>query len=86
MAKPNPIFIFPSGARINLKRVISIGALDKNEFSDIVIPVFIEGTNKAITYRVGNALGFATPEQKEKIEKVYNDFIDSWTIYVLETA
>lgn len=86
MAKVNPIFIFPTGAQINLKKVIGIGSLEKNEAANIVIPLYCEGSRYPIQVIVGFAIGAATQEQKEKINKILQDLTQAWTDYVLETA
>lgn len=86
MAKDNQIFIFPNGTQINLKKVIGIGALEKNEAANIVIPLYCEGSRHPIQVIVGFAIGSATQEQKEKINKILQDLTLSWHNYVLETA
>jgi len=78
------IFIFPSGARIDLKRIIMIGALDKDEVYNIIVPVYTEKRDKPILFTLGNSIGHVTPEQGKRIHTIYGDFCREWELYTMQ--
>ncbi len=83
--KASRIFIFPDGARIDLLKIIYIGAIDKNcANGEIYISTVVAGVNKPINIVLGYSMGKLPPEKKEAIEKTYIGFITNWERYKLQ--
>ncbi len=82
--KVSRIFVFPSGARIDLKKIICIGALDKDQFYNVFIPVYCAGCNKPLHFNVANTIGKVSQEQKDKVNVLYNDFINEWEQFIIQ--
>lgn len=80
--KVSRIFAFNNGTRIDLKKIISIGAIEKDEFYNIIVKIYCTGYNKPIVFILGNAIGSVTPEQKNNIETTYNYFLNEWEQFI----
>lgn len=79
------IYTFPSGAEIDLKRVIMIGALDKEITSGYFqVAVYTEKRDKPIMFQLGWAIGKVPDEEKQKILTTLNDFKEEWRQYTLQ--
>lgn len=82
--KANRIFIFPDGARIDLMKIIYIGAIDKNcANGEIYISTVVSGVNKPINIVLGYSFGKLELDKKERIEATYTSFITNWERYKL---
>ena len=77
------IFTFPSGAKIDLRRIVSIGALDKNiNVGTFFIPVHVTGINEPIKFTLGYAIGKVEETKKTEILKIIEEFQMSWYTYL----
>ena len=81
-----PVYVFQNGTRIALRKIISIGAIEKDEQYNIIIKIYCTGYHKPIVFILGNSIGFVTPEQKNRIEAIYNDFINQWETFVIQNG
>ncbi len=78
------IYVFPSGARIDLRRVVCIGALDKNINSGyFFIAIYMMGMDKPILFDVGYAIGKVSEETKSEILSTVENFRIAWEQYII---
>lgn len=83
--KVSRIYQFPSGAEIDLKRVVMIGALDKDVMSGYFqVAVYTEKRDKPIMFQLGWAIGKVPEEEKQKILKTLSDFKEEWRQYTMQ--
>ena len=81
--KPQRIYVFTNGTRIDLKKVMVIGAIDKDEIANIFIPIYCEGFNKPINLILSNCIGTLSNDRKLRIESIYSHFTSEWQAYKL---
>lgn len=78
------VFTFPSGSKINLDEIISIGDIDKDfNTHTIFIPVVCRGFNKAIHFTIGNSAGKVPDDLKANMLAIYKSFVSSWENFLL---
>lgn len=78
------VYTFPNGSKIDLRRVIFIGALDKDINAGIFyLPVYVTGMNKPIEVKLGFSLGKVEETKKTEILKTISEFISEWEEYLL---
>jgi len=79
----NEIYKFRNGTVINLKNIIAIGPLEKNEFNQFILPVYCNGSQKPINIVLGYANG--TASEKIKADILFNvaNFITTWENYLI---
>ena len=83
-SKTLQIYTFPTNTKIRLDRIIAIGALDKDQYYNIFIPVFVIGMDKPIQLVMANSIGKVSEETKLKVQTNYNNFLNAWEAYVYE--
>jgi hypothetical protein len=74
-------FEWPSGAKIDLEKIICIGALDKDEFNNIFIPTYVTGMDKPIKFIVSNSNGLTPENEKMRVKDLLRSFITAWETY-----
>jgi len=83
--KVSRIYTFPSGAKIDLKRIVMIGALDKEiDSGNFIVAVYTEKIDKPIMFRLGWAIGKITEQERQKIMTTLTDFQSEWEQYTLQ--
>lgn len=76
-------YTFPDGSKIDLRRVIFIGALDKDINAGIFfLPVYVTGMNKPIEIKLGFSLGKVDETKKTVILKTIAEFVEAWELYL----
>lgn len=78
------IYVFPSGARIDLKKIIMIGAIDKDQLGNIFIMVYVERRDKPIEFHLGYAIGKTPEDEKKRVFSIYQAFSQEWEQYTLQ--
>lgn len=79
------VYTFPDGSKIDLRRVIFIGALDKDINAGIFfLPVYVTGMNKPIEVKLGFSLGKVDETKKTVILQTISEFISHWENYLRE--
>lgn len=78
------VYIFNNGTRIDLEKITAIGPLEKNEHSQIFIPVYFTGNNKPINVILGYSIGETDPEKKAKIQLNYTQFLEAYDKFIFE--
>lgn len=82
--KTTRVYIFNNGTRIDLEKITAIGPLEKNEHSQIFIPVYFTGNNKPINVILGYSIGETDPEKKQKIQSNYAQFLEAYDNFMLQ--
>lgn len=84
MKKPfSRIYLFPRGEQIDLRRVVCIGALDKNiNAGTFFIPIYVTGMNEPIKITLGYAIGKVEETKKTEILKTIEEFQMAWYTYL----
>jgi len=72
------IYHFTNGTRLDLSKIICIGAIDKDEHYNIIIPVYVTGMDKPIKFICANAIGKVSDEQKDRVQKTFNALCLAW--------
>jgi hypothetical protein len=81
MRKNFATFEWPTGAKINLEKIICIGALDKDEYNNIFIPTYVTGMDKPIKFIVSNSNGMTPENEKMRVKNLLRNFITAWETY-----
>jgi hypothetical protein len=74
-------FEFPSGAKLDLEKIICIGALDKDEHNNIFIPTYVTGMDKPIKFIVSHSNGMTPENEKMRVKNILREFITAWETY-----
>lgn len=82
--KVSRVYTFPSGAEIDLKKVIMIGSIDKDEDGNILFAIHVEKKEKPILFKLGWAIGSVPSDEKNRIYKILGDFKEEWRQYKLQ--
>ena len=69
------IYTFFNGFKLDLNHILAIGPLEKNNFSQLFIPIYCKGYNKPIEIILGYSIGITDQEQKNKINNQFSDFL-----------
>lgn len=72
----------PNGSLIDLKRVVSIKAIDKDPAGNLFIPVVYERSAKPVKYVVGFSIGETPPETKTKVLLTFQVLTNAWVNYL----
>jgi hypothetical protein len=82
--KAQTIYTFNTNTKIRLDKIIAIGSLDKDQYYNIFIPVYVHGMDKPIKLVMANSIGKVSDEIKQKVQSNYNDFLNAWEAYVYD--
>lgn len=72
------IYTFENNTKIDLREIICIGSLEKDDNNNIVIPIHFRQRNAPIKIILGHAIAIASGDKKTKIKSAYNSFVMEW--------
>lgn len=80
----NQIYVFPNGSRINLKKVVAIGTIEKTVSGNIYFDVYTDNSAYPIKFMLGYAIGTADEKVKENVKTIYSSFCKDWEEYLIQ--
>ena len=78
------IYTFFNGFKIDLSTIIAIGPIEKNNNSQIFIPIYCKGYNKPLEIILGYSIGITANDQKAKINKEYTLFLAVYENFIIQ--
>jgi hypothetical protein len=79
------VYTFPSGAKIDLLKVIAISEIKTDEFRNIYFNITVLGTEKPLTFQIAAWHEYAgTKIEDTKVKKAYDHLVSEWEKFILE--
>ena len=79
----NEIYKFTNGTVINLKSIIAISPLEKNEHNQYILPIYCSGQQKPILIILGYSQGTIDEVKRWSILQNVALFINAWENYLI---